>query len=86
MIFYGTMTCPDCRYAKSVLDKNKIEYEYIDILEDIKTIKEFISIRDNRKEFDELKVDGILGVPCFLMESGEIIFDVDYLVERKLNN
>ena len=58
--FYGNITCPDCKEAIEELEKENIDYEYIDILEDIGKLKEFIYIRDNRKEFDEIKNESLV--------------------------
>ena len=35
-MLFGTKTCPNCKVAKSILDKEKIDYEYIDAEENEK--------------------------------------------------
>ena len=74
MKLYGTMLCPDCPPIKELLEKKGIEYEFLNITEDLIILKEFLKLRDNRKEFDIIKEEGSIGVPCIFTESNEIIF------------
>jgi len=39
-------------------------------------LKKFLHYRDTRKEFDEIKKAGRVGIPCFVLNDGEkILFD-----------
>ncbi|MFS8541440.1 MAG: hypothetical protein LOD89_05050 [Tissierellales bacterium] len=39
-------------------------------------LKKFLKLRDTRKEFDEIKRLGRVGIPCIVINDGEkIIFD-----------
>ena len=76
MKFYGSMICADTVYADKVLRSNNIDVEYIDITANIANMKEFIRLRDSRKEFDSEKENGYVGIPAFLKEDGSIEFDV----------
>lgn len=39
-------------------------------------LKKFLKLRDTRKEFDEIKRLGKIGIPCIVINDGEkIIFD-----------
>ena len=40
-LLFGTKTCPNCKIAKSLLEKYKVDYEYIDAEENQKLTKEF---------------------------------------------
>ena len=62
---YGTGTCPGCREAKANLDFYGIEYEYVDILESMANLKEFLKIRDNSNLYDEVKKNNRIGIPTF---------------------
>lgn len=72
---YGTNTCPDCVDCKANFDYHKIPYEYIDVCESVKTLKEFIQLRDTSPLFDEIKSNGSVGIPCIIKEDGTITFD-----------
>ncbi|CAK7036224.1 MAG: hypothetical protein PEPC_01537 [Peptostreptococcus russellii] len=74
MKVYGTMLCPDCPPIKELLEKKGVEYEFLNITEDLMILKEFLELRDNREEFDIIKQEGSIGVPCMLTDDKEIIF------------
>lgn len=81
MKLYGSVLCPDCVDAFDILKEKNISYDYIDINESMKTLKEFLKLRDNRDEFKEVRENSNVGIPCFLFDDGSIIFDVDKIAK-----
>lgn len=81
MKLYGSVLCPDCVDAFEILKEKNIVYDYVDINESMKTLKEFLKLRDNRDEFKEVRENSNVGIPCFLFDDGSIIFDVDKIVK-----
>ena len=79
MKFYGTMMCPDTVYADKILRENNINVEYVDIVANMKNLKEFLALRDSREEFASVKENAKAGVPVFLLDDGSIEFDVHKL-------
>ena len=55
MKLYGSVLCPDCVDAFEILKEKDIAYDYVDINESMKTLKEFLKLRDNRDEFKEVR-------------------------------
>lgn len=41
ILLFGTKTCPNCSSAKKILDKNNIEYKFIDAEEEVELTKNF---------------------------------------------
>lgn len=80
MKFIGMRVCPDCVEAESVLKQACIPFEYVDITESTDNLKLFLQLRDNRQEFKQLKEDGYIGIPCFLMEDDTILFDENKII------
>lgn len=76
-------TCSDCTQVKSQLAGNS-KYELIDIGEHVKNLKQFLHLRDNNHAFDEIKAQGYVGIPCFVMEDGTIKFSLDDIVIEDL--
>lgn len=74
MKIYGTTLCPDCRDAFERLAKEQISYELVDIMESTKNLREFLHLRDQRKEFDPVKAAGGIGIPCYVEDDGSIHF------------
>lgn len=68
---YGMDTCPDCTYLYDQMEGRE-EFEYINIGEHVKNLKEFLKIRDNSPVFDECKANGFAGIPCFVFEDGKV--------------
>lgn len=82
MKFIGTKLCPDCIDAESVLKQASIPFEYVDITKSAENLKMFITMRDQRAEFDQMKKEGYVGIPCFLMEDGRILFDENKIIQE----
>ncbi len=76
---YGSMLCPDCVEAKEYFEKVNYKYEFINITESMKNLKEFLALRDNRKEFEEVKKLGYIGIPTILTDDNKIILGDEVL-------
>jgi glutaredoxin-related protein len=73
----GSNLCPDCLAVKEYLSQNNISYDFIEITESLQNLKTFLSYRDNRAEFDNIKKEGKIGIPLITVEgSDKLIFDV----------
>ena len=68
---YGSLKCPYCVVLKENLDRNKIEYDFIDILASLSNLGAFLSLRDKDPVFDRLKEIEDIGVPALIDESGD---------------
>lgn len=66
-------TCPDCTGVKKQATGDS-RYEIIDIGTHVKYLKEFLKLRDNNPAFDEARLKGAVGIPCFVLEDGSITF------------
>ena len=75
----GSMLCPDCVEAKEYFEKINYKYEFVNITESMANLKEFLHIRDIRKEFNEVKSLGYVGIPAILTDNNKIILGDDVL-------
>ncbi|MDD3705479.1 MAG: hypothetical protein PHC45_05395 [Clostridiaceae bacterium] len=67
---------------KEFLSNNGINYEYIDITDSMRNLKIYLSLRDKRPEFEEIKKVGRVGIPFIMLGMGEkLIFDQPELNE-----
>lgn len=71
---YGMPSCPYCAYINPQIEGNP-EFKYIDIGADVHALREFLALRDHRPEFDELKKEGDVCIPCFVREDGSITLE-----------
>ena len=59
--------------AKEYFEKVNYKYEFVNITESVANLKEFLKLRDTRKEFEVIKNLGYVGIPAILTDNGEII-------------
>ena len=76
---YGSMLCSDCVEAKEYFEKVNYKYEFVNITESMKNLKEFLALRENRKEFDDVKKFGYVGIPAILTDDNKIILGDEVL-------
>ena len=69
---YGSMMCPDCVACRKALDEAGIAYEYLDLAEDLRNLKAFLSLRDQETAFEQVRAEGKIGIPCILREDGTV--------------
>ena len=82
---YGTPICSECVAMKNSLSKcNELEIKYIDITESTKNLKEFLAYRDQEAVFDEIKANGMIGIPFFVLEDGTKTFQIEAYLGFKL--
>ena len=70
---YGSILCSDCVEAKEYFEKVNYKYEFVNITESIANLKEFLKLRDTRKEFEVIRNLGYVGIPAILTDNGEVI-------------
>lgn len=76
---YVMATCPDCFQVKTQLKDNP-NYQIIDIGEHVRNLKEFLRLRDANPAFEQIKANGSIGIPCFVLEDGSIKFEMEDVV------
>lgn len=72
---YGSMKCPYCVVLKENLDRNRVEFEFIEILESLRNLSAFLAIRDREPVFDHLKAVNDIGLPALVDEDGTVWTD-----------
>lgn len=82
MIFYGMDDCSNCREAKARLKELGLTYEFRPIGEKVVWMKEFLAMRDHMALFDEMKKDGRIGIPCFVLPSGKVTLSLDEALQE----
>lgn len=85
---YVMESCADCAQAKQLYGNNP-DYEIIDIGKQARDLKEFLILRDNHPAFTKVRERGTIGIPCFLMEDGNVVISLKHYDESaatKLNS
>lgn len=71
---YGSMLCQDCVDCRADLDREGVEYEFLDFSHQLSNLKEFLKLRE-MPIFNEVRANGSIGIPCILREDGSITLD-----------
>lgn len=66
-------TCPDCTKVKLQASGDQ-RFELIDIGEHVRNLKLFLNLRDSSPAFVQVKRNGSIGIPCFVLEDGTVTF------------
>ncbi|MHC1720960.1 MAG: glutaredoxin [Clostridiaceae bacterium] len=85
IFLFSSRLCKDCPPMKEYLTENNIDYIDMDITENLLFLKMFLKYRDNNPEFDAIKANGFIGIPCVVLNEGEkFFFDKDTLNVNEL--
>ncbi len=72
---YGSPLCPHCRACKADFDARGLEYEFVDINESLKNLKEFLALRDHLEVFAPVIDKGSIGIPALKKDDGTVTLD-----------
>lgn len=72
---YGSGMCPDCRECRKNFDTYGIAYEFIDINENLRNLKDFLKMRDSDPIFDRCKEENDIGLPALVKEDETVFLD-----------
>lgn len=79
---YGSMLCPDCVACCVELTKAGVKYEFLDFADDLRSLKEFLSIREREPLFLEVRQNGSIGIPCIVEPDGIVSLTWDQYVTQ----
>ncbi len=68
---FSMKTCPYCTFLEGQIAGDN-RFKVIDIGEDVRYMHEFLNLRDSSPAFDKAKRVGDIGIPCFLLENGDV--------------
>lgn len=78
---YGSKLCPDCVACKNALDANGMSYDFVDITDSMKNLKEFLKQRDTNPVFEDARANGYVGIPALVPENDNITLDWEKYLE-----
>jgi len=65
---YGSQHWPGCPDVKEALLQKGIEFDYIEITDSMKSLKEFLKIRDKSDDFKIVRRVHAVGIPMLLVD------------------
>ena len=72
---FGSKMCPDCIEMQKAFDDEKIPYEYHDITANLQDLKAFLRLRDSDPIFEEVRKNGMIGIPVVQAQDGSWTFE-----------
>lgn len=75
-ILYYSDKCPNTSDFVAKLKDKGIDYQEVNITDSMKGLKEFLKWRDARPEFEDVKKQGLVGVPV-LYQNDQFYFELD---------
>lgn len=64
----GSNLCEDTVNALETLKSKGVEFEYVNILDSLENLKEYLSLRDTKPCYESVKECNGIGIPCFVKE------------------
>ncbi len=82
-ILYFAETCPDTAPFKEKLAELGITYKEIEVMSSLKNFKEFLFVRDTYTQFDGIRGNMKIGIPCLVISESECILELSELTKLK---
>ena len=82
-ILYFAETCPDTTPFKEKLEELGITYKEVEVMSSLKNFKEFLFVRDTYTQFEGIRGNMKIGIPCLVISEGECILELSELTKLK---
>ena len=82
-ILYFAETCPDTAPFKEKLSELGITYKEVEVMNSLKNFKEFLFVRDTYSQFEGIRGNMKIGIPCLVVSKDECILDISELARLK---
>lgn len=80
---YFAETCPDTAPFKEKLAELGITYKEVEVMSSLKNFKEFLFVRDTYTQFEGIRGNMKIGIPCLVISEGECILELNELTKLK---
>ena len=82
-ILYFAETCPGTAPFKEKLAELGISYKEVEVMSSLKNFKEFLFVRDTYTQFEGIRGNMKIGIPCLVISEGECILELNELTKLK---
>lgn len=77
----GSHLCPDTLYALNRLSEADVEMEYKDLSSSLADLKVYLALRQDSPIYADIRANGGIGIPCFLLEDGTVTRDLNEVLK-----
>ena len=82
-ILYFAESCPDTAPFKERLSELEITYKEVEVMSSLRNFKEFLYVRDTYSQFEGIRGNMKIGIPCLVISESECILEIDELTNIK---
>ena len=82
-ILYFAEICPDTAPFKEKLAELGITYKEVEVMSSLKNFKEFLFVRDTYTQFEGIRGNMKIGIPCLVISESECILELSELTKLK---
>lgn len=73
----GSHLCPDTLYALNRLSGAGAEVEFKNLSASLADLKVYLSLRESSPAYADIRENGGIGIPCFVLEGGAVTRSLD---------
>lgn len=82
-ILYFAESCPDTAPFKEKLSELGITYREVEVMTSLRNFKEFLYVRDTYSQFEGIRGNMKIGIPCLVVNETECILEFNELDKLK---
>ena len=77
----GSHLCPDTLYALNRLSEADAEMDVKNISSSLADLKVYLALRQDSPVYADIRANGGIGIPCFLLEDGTATRDLNEVLK-----
>ena len=77
----GSHLCPDTLYALNRLSEAGAEIDFRNLSVSLSDLKVYLALRQDRPVYADVRENGGIGTPCFLLEDGTVTRDLEAVLK-----
>ena len=77
----GSHLCPDTLYALNWLSAVGAEVDFKNLSASLSDLKIYLALRQDSPVYADIRENGGIGIPCFILEDGTVTRDLDAVLK-----
>ena len=78
----GSHLCPDTLYALNWLSAVGAEVDFKNLSASLSDLKIYLALRQDSPVYADIRENGGIGIPCFILEDGTVTRDLQAVLSR----
>ncbi len=77
----GSNVCCDTLYALTRLAEIQADVDFKNLSGSIADLKFYLNLRDTNEAYADIRANGGIGIPCFILEDGTVTRDLNKVLK-----